>query len=134
MLGDRSQIFCVSYISFVVLYLNALNYETVLLTVFVSLHLHRLERLLSTWPLTEVMWRLSVCCSRLELTLILWTKYVNIDNVMYVIWVAGRIMLGELDGHVHCTESLVPLCLSFILGNQVLMGKSKLDLHATKST
>ena len=35
--------------------------------------------------------------------------------------------LGELDGHVHCTEGLVPLCLSFILGNQYLMGKAKLD-------
>ena len=36
-------------------------------------------------------------------------------------------MLGELDGHVHCTEGLVSLCLSFILGNQYLMGKAKLD-------
>ena len=36
-------------------------------------------------------------------------------------------MLGELDGHVHCTEGLVPLCLLFILGNQCLMGKAKLD-------
>ena len=36
-------------------------------------------------------------------------------------------MLGELDGHVHCTVGLVPLCLSFILGNQCLMGKAKID-------
>ena len=35
--------------------------------------------------------------------------------------------LGELDGHVHCTEGLVPLWLSLILGNQRLMGKAKLD-------
>ena len=64
--------------------LNTLNYETVLPVVFVSLHPHRQEILLSTWPLTEVMWRLSVCCSRLELTLILGTKYVSIHNVMYM--------------------------------------------------
>ena len=96
---------------FYILNFNILNYETVLPVVFVSLYPHRLERLLSTWPPIEVMWRLSVCCSRLELTLILWTKYVNIHNVMYI-WVpAENNMLGELDGHVHCTEGLVPLYL-----------------------
>ena len=36
-------------------------------------------------------------------------------------------MLGELDGYVHCTEGLVPLCLLFILGNQCLVGKAILD-------
>ena len=51
-----------------------MNYEIVLPVAFFLLHPHRQERLLSTWPLTEVMWRLSVFCSRLELTLILWTK------------------------------------------------------------
>ena len=40
---------------------------------------------------------------------------------------AEKNTLGELDGRVHCTEGLVPLCLSFILGNQVLVGKAKLD-------
>ena len=39
---------------------------------------------------------------------------------------ADNNMLGELDGHVHCTEGLVPLCLTFILGNQCLMGKAEL--------
>ena len=39
---------------------------------------------------------------------------------------AEKNVLGELDGHLHCTESLVPLWLLFILGNQCLMGKAKL--------
>ena len=77
---------------------NTLNYGIVLPVVFVSLHPHRQERLLSTWPLTEDMWRLSVCCSRLELTLILGKKYVNIriHNVMYNGVPAENNMLGEL--------------------------------------
>ena len=122
-------ILCFLHIIVVLLYIlnfNTLNYETVVPAVFVSLHPHRQESLLSTWPLTEDMWRLSVCCSRLELTLILGTKYVSIHIYVYGV-PAENTMLGEFDGHVHCTEGLVPLCFSFILGNQFLIGKAKLD-------
>ena len=80
-----------------IIHFNTLNYETVLPVVFVSLHPHRLERLLSTWPLTEDMWRLSVCCSRLELTLILWTKYVTIHNIVYMGVPAENNKLDELN-------------------------------------
>ena len=79
--------------------------------VFVSLHPHRQERLLSTWPVTEVMWRLSVRCSRLELTLILGKKYVNISVPPRIKKEGGWGVeeggggFGQLLNHwsVHCT-------------------------------
>ena len=101
--------------------------------IFFSLHPDRLERLLSTWPVAEVMLRLSVCCSRLELTLILWTKYVNVHNVMYVSCLQMNMLYSELNGsvHVQCTEGLVlKLCLS---GNQCLIGLKAKSVFACYS-
>ena len=84
----------------------SLNYETVLPVVFVILHLNRLKRLLPFWPL---MWILSVGFSSLVLTLILWTKYVNIHNVMYVGCLQKNTLHSNLDGHVHvhCTDGQI---------------------------
>ena len=82
-----------------------------------------------------------MCCSMLELTLILWTKYVNIHNVMYVSCLQKNTLGSELDGHVHvhCTEGFCAFgksvclkasnnfCMLFSLCYQYSMSQKKVN-------